>query len=120
LRANHRHASVVESEQRLRIVVEDLVRIRLGQPQPLDVSEGLLISLVILQHRVVAAGYQMVGAKGFEGAEERRPSSRSRRCRSRIFGSDARGLGEVRVAVLISIFGVTGRLRMCLAKPNYS
>ena len=70
LRVTHRHASVVEPEQRLRIVVEDLVGIGFRQAQPLDVSEGLLIGLVILQYRVVTAGHQMVGAKGFEGADE--------------------------------------------------
>src|SRR5215469_11070857 len=71
-RRNHCHVSVSKTEYRLRIVVKDLVGIGFGQSQALDISEGLLVGLVILQHRVVAAGYQMVGAEGFEGAEESR------------------------------------------------
>src|SRR6267142_2818428 len=60
-----------EAEQGLCVVVQDLVGVGLGQPEALDIGEGFLVGLVILQYRVVAAGHQMVGAEGFEGADER-------------------------------------------------
>jgi hypothetical protein len=34
--------------------------------EALDIGEGLLVGLVILQYRVVAAGHQVIGAKSFE------------------------------------------------------
>src|SRR5437763_12233177 len=50
---------MVKPEKRLGVVVEDLVGIGFGEAQPLDVSKGLLIGLVILQHRIVAAGHEV-------------------------------------------------------------
>ena len=53
---------MAEAKQRLCIVVKDLVGDILRQAQPLDISEGLLVGFVILQYRVVAAGYQLTAA----------------------------------------------------------
>jgi hypothetical protein len=39
---------MTKTEQRLRVVVQDLVGIGLWQSQPLDIGEGLLVGLVIL------------------------------------------------------------------------
>ena len=61
-----------EAEEFLRIVVQDLVGVGLRQSQPLNIGEGLLIGLVILQYRIVTAGHLVVGAKGFERAGEGR------------------------------------------------
>ena len=61
-----------KAEQRLCVVVQDLVGVGLGQTKPLDIREGLLVGFVVLQYRVVAAGNQMVGAKGFERADKGR------------------------------------------------
>ena len=60
-----------KAEQRLRVVVQDPVGDGLGQAQPLDIGEGLLIGLIILQDRIVAAGHQVIGAKGLERADKR-------------------------------------------------
>src|ERR1700686_4090104 len=76
-------ASLRETEQRLGVSVQDLVNIRLRQSEPPDRGEGLLVGLVILQHRVIAAGQQMVGAEGLVGAGERRRRPVGPRCRSR-------------------------------------
>src|SRR5205085_5546734 len=93
--------SVREAEQRLRVVVKDLVGDGFGQAEPLDIGEGLFIRLVILQDRVVAAGHQMVGAKGFEGAEKRWLRAVADRVVVEFFRGDARRLGEVRVTARI-------------------
>ena len=61
-----------KAEQRLCVVVQDLVGVGLGQTKPLDIREGLLVGLVILQYRIVAAGHQVIGAKGFERADKGR------------------------------------------------
>src|SRR6516162_6442158 len=53
---------MAEAKQRLCIVVKDLVGDILRQAQPLDIGEGLLVGFVILQYRVVAAGYQLTAA----------------------------------------------------------
>src|SRR3984957_13051423 len=66
-----RRQLMIKTKQSLRVVVQDLVGVGLWQSQPLDIGEGLLVFFVILQDRVVAAGYQVIGAEGFEGASER-------------------------------------------------
>jgi hypothetical protein len=53
-----------EAEQRLGVVDEDLVELGGRQAKPRDIGKGLLVGLVILQHGVVAAGYQEAGAEG--------------------------------------------------------
>ena len=63
---------MAEAEQLLRVVVQDLVGIGLGQSETFDIGEGLLVGLVILQYRIVAAGHQVIGAKGFERADKGR------------------------------------------------
>src|SRR5271169_4198286 len=47
---------MTKAEQRLRVVVQDLVGVRLWQSQALDIGEGFLVIFVILQDRIVAAG----------------------------------------------------------------
>ena len=61
-----------KAEELLRVVVQDFVGVGLWQSQSLDIGEGLLIGLVILQYRIVAAGHQVIGAKGFERADKGR------------------------------------------------
>jgi hypothetical protein len=71
-----------EAEECLGVVVEDLVAIGFGQFQTFDIGKGLLVLFVILQHRIVAAGHQVIGAEGYEGEGEG-ASSRSTLCRTR-------------------------------------
>src|SRR3954462_11662145 len=91
-------SSMLEPEQGLRVVVQDLVRIGFRQAEALDIGEGFLVGFVILQYRVVAAGDEMVGAKGFEGTQK----SRFRAVADGVVVEFPRGnagrLGEVRMA----------------------
>jgi hypothetical protein len=57
-------SSMAEPQRLLGTVVQVPLDIGFRQAQPFD--------MVRVQHRIVAAGRQMVGAKGFEGAGERR------------------------------------------------
>ena len=59
---------VIEAEQLLRVVVQDLVGDFLRQAEALDIGKGLPVDLPILQHRIVAAGHDVIGAERFEGA----------------------------------------------------
>src|ERR1700719_3185531 len=59
---------MIEAEQLLRVVVQDLVGDFLRQAEPLDIGKGLPVDLPVLQHRIVAAGYDVIGAEPFEGA----------------------------------------------------
>jgi hypothetical protein len=63
-----RRLLVIEAEQLLRVVVQDLVGDCLRQAEALDIGKGLPVDLPILQHRIVAAGHDVIGAKRFEGA----------------------------------------------------
>ena len=58
---------MLEAEQFLRVVVQDLVGIGLRQAEAFDIGEGLRVGFVILQHRVVAAGYEMICPEGLRG-----------------------------------------------------
>ena len=82
-------------------MAQNLVRVGLWQAEPLDIGEGLLVRLVILQDWVVAAGHQMVGAKGFEGAEKGCFGAVADRVVIEFLGGDARRLGKVGVAALV-------------------
>ena len=64
--------SVLKPEERLRIVMQDLVGVGFRQSEPLDIGERLLVRLVILQDGVIAPGHQMIGAERFERADKRR------------------------------------------------
>jgi hypothetical protein len=59
-----------QAQELLRVVVEDLVGVRLGQPHPLDPGEGLLVGLPLLQDRVVAPRDHVVRSEGLDGAAE--------------------------------------------------
>ena len=63
-----RRLLVIEAEQLLRVVVQDLVGDFLRQAEALDIGKGLPVDLPILQHRIVAAGHDVIGAERFEGA----------------------------------------------------
>src|SRR5262249_12663060 len=58
----------IDAEQLLRVMVQDLVGDFLRQAEPLDIGEGLPVDLPILQHRIVAASHDVIGAERFEGA----------------------------------------------------
>ena len=62
-----RRLSVIEAEQLLRVVMQDLVGNFLQQAEPLDMGKGLPVDLPILQHRIVAAGHELIEAERFEG-----------------------------------------------------
>jgi len=51
-------------------VVEKPIGVGFGQPQPFDIGESLFVGLLILQHRIVAAGYQVIRPERFESASE--------------------------------------------------
>src|SRR6185437_15170066 len=91
---------VVETEQLLRVVVKDFIGDRLGQPQPLDIGEGRSVALEILQHRIIAAGDEVILAKGFERAAERSLRAVTDRVVVEFLGGDALRLGEVRLVAL--------------------
>src|SRR5262245_1020642 len=90
--------SMLEAEQPLRVVMQDLVGRRLGEPEALDIGKGLPVDFPILQYRIVAAGHQVVLAKGFEGAEKGRLRAVAHGVVIEFPGGDARRLGEVGMA----------------------
>src|SRR5882762_1829463 len=94
-------SSVVEAEQRLCIVMQDLVGVALWQSEPLDIREGLLVGFVILQHRIVAAGHQMVGAERLQRAGEGGLRAVAHGVVPELFGGDAWRLGKVRMAARV-------------------
>src|ERR1700719_601979 len=96
-----RRQLMTKTKEGLRVVVQDLVGVGFWQAQPLDIGEGLLVFFVILQYRVVAAGHQVIGSEGFEGADERRLGAVAHGIVIEFLGGDARRLGEVGVAALI-------------------
>src|SRR3954469_6507738 len=91
-------SSMLEPEQGLRVVVQDLVGRFLRQAEALDIGERLAIDFPILQHRIIAAGDEMVGAKGFERAQKRRLRAVAYRIVIEPPCGDARRLREVGMA----------------------
>src|SRR5260370_36775111 len=91
---------MTKAEQPLRVVMEDLVGIGFGQPETLDRGEGLLVLLVILQSRIVAAGHQVICPESFEGAGECGLRAVAHRIVPEFLGGDARRLGEVGMTAL--------------------
>src|SRR5215475_9597546 len=63
-----RHLLAIEAEQLLCVVVQNLVGDFLRQAKPLDIGKGLPVDLPVLQHRIVAASHDVIGAERFEGA----------------------------------------------------
>jgi hypothetical protein len=59
---------MIEAEQLLRVVVQDLIGDFLRQAEPLDIGKGLPVDFPVLQHRIVAAGHDVIGAECFERA----------------------------------------------------
>src|SRR5437899_7815104 len=92
--------SVVEAEQRLCVMMQDLVGFAVGESEPLDVGEGLLVGFVILQYRVVAACHQMVGAERLQRASEGGFRAVAYGVVPELLGGDAWRLGKVRMAAL--------------------
>src|SRR5207302_3046868 len=90
--------SMAKAEQPLRVVMQYLVGVGFWQAEPFYVGEGLLVLLVILQDRIVAAGHQMVGPESLIGAGEGSFRAVANGVVPEFFGGDARRLGEVGVA----------------------
>jgi len=61
---------MTKAEEGLGVVVENPIGVGFGQPQPFNIGESLFVGLVILQHRIVAAGYQLIRPERFESASE--------------------------------------------------
>src|SRR5258707_4889100 len=93
-------SSVVEAEQRLCIVMQNLVGVALGKPEPLDIREVPLVGFVILQHRIVAAGHQTVGAERLQRAGEGGFRAVAHSVVPELLGGDAWRLGKVRMTAL--------------------